>query len=181
MVCRACRKRIPDRSAYCLACGATQDGRGVAAAPGDLAAGVDSWADRWLNRLWVMLGLAATLAFVWYYQPTGVQKRYAEWKAARGCSVPAPGNYVYIRRADFDSTIAISLAAQLQDQGFRAMCGNLYGNSATLVGPYADLKDSNAAFWRLHLTRGPGDYIRLLKVDVSDGGTWSDPYPLERK
>jgi hypothetical protein len=173
--CHKCQRPIPDQSAFCLLCGASQpsaSGKRIATEAGAPEA-------RGMGWLWFLVAVLAAGGAVWYYRPA-MQVRYREWKASQNCSVPSPGNYVYVRKADFDSIAAVTLAAQFQDHGFASMCGNLYGNSATLVGPYPDLKAANAAFWNLHLKREPGDYIRLLQVDASAGGIWSDPSPPGR-
>jgi hypothetical protein len=170
--CHKCERPIPDNSVFCLQCGASQPvtkGKRSVLEPGRAEGGSLGW-------LWFLLSSLLLAGVVWYYRPVA-QTRYREWKASHNCSVPSPGSYVYVRKADFDSLAAVTMAAEFQERGIAAMCGNLYGNSATLVGPYADLKAANAAFWRLHLTREPGDYIRLLNVDASAGGTWSDPVP----
>jgi hypothetical protein len=179
LLCCRCRKKIPDNSVFCLICGSSQPED----SPRTTAAGakrpeIGEPDSRWLNRLWLLLGVVTVALAIWFYRPAA-QSRFLEWRAAHNCSVPGPGNYVYVRKADFGSVAAVALAAEFQQHGFSSMCGNLYGNSATLVGPYPDIKQANAAFWRLHLTRAPGDYIRLLRMDP-EGGVWSDPSPVGR-
>jgi hypothetical protein len=131
----------------------------------------------WTKPLWALLVLGALGYGVWYYRPA-LQKGYSEWQAAQTCPAPGPGVWVYVRKADLDNIGTVALAERFHERGFPAMCGNMYGNSAVVVGPFPGVKEANAAFWNLGVKRSAGDYIRLLKVSAEDGGTWSDPYPV---